>query len=244
MPRRARCILPDVPYHITQRGVDGRATFSDDQDRITYLKLLKQHLPDTAVKLLGWCLMPNHTHLIAVPGREDSLAVLLRRVQGRYAQYYNTRTTRIGHLWQNRFYACALGRSHLWTALAYVENNPVRAGMVAAPQHYLWSSAMAHLTGDDPAALLDMQFWRDYGGAESWVKLLACEGRQYYQELQRCTYAGRPFGDASFLRELSARFGRQWKPGRPPKALGTAAGSLQPSLFPQKPGADQADQVF
>ncbi len=88
MPRRNRCVLPGVACHITQRGVDRRETFSCDQDRYTYLALLKQNLTDAEVRLLGWCLMSNHVHLIAVPERQDSLAVLFRRLHGRYAQYY------------------------------------------------------------------------------------------------------------------------------------------------------------
>lgn len=123
-------MLPGVPCHITQRGVDRRESFSCDADRFTYLGLLRQNLSDAQVKVLGWCLMTNHVHLIAEPAREDSLSVLLRRVHGRYAQYYNARSGRTGHLWQNRFFACVLGPEHLWAALAYVERNPVRAGMV------------------------------------------------------------------------------------------------------------------
>jgi putative transposase len=141
MPRRNRCIVSGLPCHVTQRGVDRRETFSEDADRRTYLGLLQQNLPDADVQLLGWCLMSNHVHLILIPGREDSLAVLLRRVHGRYAQYYNARHGRSGHLWQNRFFACALSRSHLWTALAYVDNNPVRAGLVNLAAEYSWSSA-------------------------------------------------------------------------------------------------------
>ena len=94
MPRRARCVLPDVACHITQRGVDRCETFSDDGDRNTYLRLLKENLEESETRLLGWCLMTNHVHLIAVPHREDSLSVLLRRVHGRYAQYYNVRAPR------------------------------------------------------------------------------------------------------------------------------------------------------
>src|SRR5215471_13425878 len=127
MPRRNRCILPEMPCHITQRGVDRREVFSIEQDRITYLRLLRENLNDTAVRVLGYCLMSNHVHLVAVPGKEDSLSILLRRVHGRYAQYYNARAGRSGHLWQNRFFACMLGPGHLWTALSYVERNPVRA---------------------------------------------------------------------------------------------------------------------
>jgi putative transposase len=135
-----------VPHHITQRGIDKCVTFSGEEDRQTYLRLLRDNLGDAEVRLLGWCMMTNHLHLIAIPGREDSLAILFRRVHGRYAQYYNARSGRTGHLWQNRFFACSLGVSHLWTALAYVERNPVRAGLVATGGEYRWSSAPAHLT--------------------------------------------------------------------------------------------------
>jgi putative transposase len=127
MPRRGRWVLPEVPCHITQRGVDRRKTFSVDEARHTYLRLLRENLADAEVSLLAWCLMTNHPHLVAVPSREDSLSVLLRRVHGRYAQNYNARCGRTGHLWQNRFFACVLGPSHLWAALAYVERNPVKA---------------------------------------------------------------------------------------------------------------------
>jgi putative transposase len=122
MPRGLRCIVPGLAHHITQRGVDRRETFSCDTDRQTYLKLLAEHSIEANVRILGWCLMTNHTHLIAIPEREDSLAVLLRRVHGRYAQY-----------------ACALGIGHLWRALVYVERNPVRAGMVVRAEEYRWS---------------------------------------------------------------------------------------------------------
>jgi REP element-mobilizing transposase RayT len=102
---------------VTQRGVDRRETFSADADRETYLQLIRLNLTDSGARVLGWCLMTNHVHLVVMPEREDSLAVLLRRVHGRYAQYYNARYGRSGHLWQNRYFACALGPGHLWAAL-------------------------------------------------------------------------------------------------------------------------------
>ncbi len=124
MPRRAGCLLPEVPCHVTQRGVNRDTTFSTDDDRQTYVRLLGENLADAGVSLLGWVLMTNHVHLVAVPTRQESLSVLLRRVHGRYAQYYNARCGRTGHLWQNRFFACLLGPEHLWAALAYVVGGP------------------------------------------------------------------------------------------------------------------------
>lgn len=219
-----------MPYHITQRGVDRRETFSTDTDRFTYLKLLRYNLADAEVRLLAWCLMTNHVHLIAVPKREDSLAVLLRRVQGRYAQYYNACYDRTGHLWQNRYYACALGGTHLRRALIYAESNPVRAGLVARPEQYRWSSAAAHISGKDTAGLLDMNWWRDERMPGEWAEILLAGEPEHAEELRRCTYAGRPFGEENFVAQMSERFGRYWQPGRPKK-----------SPAAEKPGPYQAD---
>ena len=113
-------------------------------------------------------------HQVLVPGREDSLSVLMRRVHGRYAQYYNARWGRTGHLWQNRFFSCILGIEHLWPALAYVERNPVRAGMVKDATDYPWSSAAAHVSSVDTTNLLDMVGWSKEG-PKNWKEELKVE---------------------------------------------------------------------
>jgi REP element-mobilizing transposase RayT len=136
--------------------VDRRAALSVDDDRLTYLRLLRDNLADAEVRILDWRRMANQVHLVAVPQQATSLSVLFRRLHGRYAQYYNARW----HLWQNRFFVCALGPEHLWRALAYVERNPVRAGMVGEAAEYRWSSAAAHLSGEDPDGVLDLEWWR------------------------------------------------------------------------------------
>ena len=221
-----------MPCHVTQRGVDRCETFSSDTDRRTYLGLLQQHLEDTGVSLLGWCLMTNHVHLIALPQREDSLSVLLRRVHGGYAQYYNACSSRTGHLWQNRFYSCVLEADHLWTALAYVENNPVRAGIVPRAGDYPWSSAVAHISGHDERNLLDMEWWQREHHAD-WEQHLRTASSQSHQPLRAATYAGRPFGSDDFLRAMSEKFNRHWTRGRPKKKAPARprSDSAQFSLF-------------
>ena len=233
MPRRNRCILPGVPCHITARGVDRRSTFLEDCNRLTYLQLLRQNLADAAVRFLAWCLMTNHMHLIALPEREDSLSVLLQRVQGRYSQYFNAHAGRTGHLWERRFFGCVLGPSHLWRAMVYVERNPVRAGMVRSAGEYRWSSAAAHLTGSDPDQILDMDWWRREGLSD-WAGHLGIEDEESIVSLRQCTYSGRPFGDEGFVETISRRFGRYWQRGRPrkekspelPRSVETEQGSL------------------
>jgi putative transposase len=196
--------------------VDRREVFSADQDRNTYLRLIQENLADAAVRILGYCLMSNHVHLVAVPAKEDSLSILLRRVHGRYAQYYNARTGRSGHLWQNRFFACMLGPTHLWAALSYVEGNPVRAGIAEHATEYPWSSASAHLADVDQSGILDMEWWRRER-PRNWSELLNSDGSQAESGLRGCTYAGKPFGEAGFVSEMAERFGRYWNRGRPRK---------------------------
>ena len=109
------------------------------------------------------------------------------------------------------------GRGHLWTALAYVDRNPVRAGLVASGGDYRWSSAVAHLTEADEFQLIDMRWWEANGVKKEWPQFLDCDDSDAVAALRASTYAGRPFGDEAFMAEIGARFGRQWNRGRPRK---------------------------
>jgi putative transposase len=218
MPRNGRCVEPDLAYHVTQRGSNKQRVFYCSTDYKRYLKLLAAEFADAEARVLGYCLMTNHIHMVVVPKRPDSLAVLFQRVHGRYAQCLNISRGRSGHLWQQRYFSCPLSESHLWWALRYVERNPCRAQLVGRPEEYRWSSAAAHLAEEPNRAaelggqFLDLDFWNQKGGAENWRELLAGvdEPEKAYL-LRRCTYAGRPFGDEEFLKQFEARFQRVWR---------------------------------
>ena len=222
MPRIARLVLPGSPHHVTQRGTDRQIVFHTQRDRRVYLDLLTEYSRQSSVAILAYCLMPNHIHLIAVPEEEDSLAVCLRRTHGRYSQYSNARRVRSGHLWQKRFYSCAMEETHLWSAIRYVELNPVRAGLVPAAAEFRWSSAAAHLSGKDTPHLLDMQFWSSSGGARHWKELLASPGdERQLKRLKLATYSGKPLGSEDFVK----------------KALSDLAARHTPDLDRKKPGS-------
>jgi REP element-mobilizing transposase RayT len=145
MARLPRVVVVDVAHHVTQRGNARQVVFESDTDRVTYLELLQESSSVHRLSLLGYCLMSNHVHLIAVPRVAAALAQSLKHTHGRYASYWNARGPSSGHVWQGRFYSCPLDDSHLWQALRYVELNPVRAGLIVAPEQWQWSSARAHV---------------------------------------------------------------------------------------------------
>ena len=225
MPRNARCVLPDIPYHVTQRGTDRQRVFFLNSDREMYLRLLSRNLAEARVRVLAYSLMTNHIHAVVIPERADSLALLFRRAHGRYAQYINTRRGRSGHLWQGRFYSCPLDGAHLATALRYVEENPCRAGMAERPEEYRWSSAAVHLgLRADDYGLLDLRYWERAGAASTWKEMFAASvAGEQMERLRQCTYGGRPFGGEEFVSRIEEQFGRSWRRERGAENLAKSA---------------------
>lgn len=217
MPRNARAVEPGLLYHVTQRGTNRGRVFFSVEDRKLYLRLLAQNRATSGVRILAYALMTNHVHLLVVPEHAESLALLFRRVNGRYAQGINIRRGRSGHLWQARFYSCAVEDERLWTAIQYIEENPCRAGLSDRPERYRWSSAATHLTGArDHARILDLDFWRRQGGVEAWRQILGRPAPESdYRSLRACTYAGMPCGSEAFVKRLEERFQRVWPSGPP-----------------------------
>lgn len=220
MSRIPRVVVPDVPHHVTQRGNGHQAVFFRPEDQRLYLDLLRRYSQRFELRLWAWCLMPNHVHLVVVPGREDSLARALGRTHADYAHYVNIHRQSCGHLWQARFFSCPLDGAHLWNAIAYVERNPVRAGIADWAGDYRWSSARAHLTGEDPDRLLDLSPWQDAYTASRWHEVLdsSVAEEALGERLREATVRGRPVGSPEFVEELEHRLHRQLlpkKPGRP-----------------------------
>ena len=146
MPRRPRLVLPDVPLHVTQRGVNRAAIFMDDEDRHLYRRLLRQACVAHQVAVHAFVLMDNHVHLLVTPASASALAMAMRLAGQTYVQCFNARHGRSGTLWQGRFYSCLVDSDrYLLTLCRYIEMNPVRAAMVAAPEDYRWSSVHTHL---------------------------------------------------------------------------------------------------
>jgi len=218
MPRTARIVVPGRPHHITQRGNRGETVFNNDDQRRLYLRLLEQYANERGLVIRAYCLMTNHVHLIVRP------------VHLRYSQKHNYEMHVKGVLWQGRFYSCLLEGDHYWTAVRYVERNPVRAGMVNRAEEYPWSSAglRCGLRRDSLVAEpgpLDWPQWlwnmpRQEQRAR-WAKWLASpEDKAMVDIIRNCTRSGWPAGNKAGLARLGEQLGIRLLPprrGRPRK---------------------------
>jgi putative transposase len=221
MARIARVVITDLAHHVTQRGDGRQFILADDAGRMVYLDLLRQAVRAQQVSVLGYCLMSNHVHVVAIPRRPGALAEAFHRVHGRYASYWNVAHAGSGHVWQGRFYSCPMEAGHLWRALRYTELNPVRAGLVAEAAQWPWSSAAAHCGTGAPDECLDMATWRQQWSESTWRTFLQQgETDAELLAIRRATQSGRPLGSAEFIKELESGTQRRLTPqkgGRPRK---------------------------
>ena len=141
MSRQSRVVAVGVPHHITQRGNNRQTIFRSDADRILYLASLRLKAREHGMSILGYCLLSNHVHLVAIPSHENSLSRAIGQTHFIYVQRFNRGTHRSGHLWQGRFYSAPAGPDRLDEVLLYVDLNAVRARIVKHATDYAWSSA-------------------------------------------------------------------------------------------------------
>ncbi|MBF0254136.1 MAG: transposase [Candidatus Omnitrophica bacterium] len=203
MPQIARLVIPDFPHHVMQRGNRNQQTFFDDGDRRYYLSLLKARSAEAGVRIWAYCLMDNHVHCVAVPESTAALAECFGAVHKSYTKAINKRRGWRGFLWQGRFSSYVMDEAYLHAAVRYVEMNPVRAGIVARPEDYPWSSAGARIRRSADAAwtecCLDHEFadWRAFLSKED-PALASVEAHLKHQ---------RPLGGEAFIADLEQKSG-------------------------------------
>lgn len=232
MPRRRRHYVAGLPYHVVQRGNNRQACFMAPADYRFYLELWREVSGRYGVAVHAYCLMTNHVHFLATPAEAGALSSTTKVVGSRYAQYVNRKYCRTGTLWEGRHRASLVqsGR-YLLACYRYIELNPVRAGMVARPQDYPWSSHCANARGDTDwlqphRDYLDLG--RDQGERlHAYGELMAKGlGANDLECIRRAIHYCQPVGDKSFRERAQLEYGipiGQTKRGRP---AGSGRGKL------------------
>jgi putative transposase len=225
--RLPRLTVPGYPHHIIQRGNNRQALFADRDDYLHLLEYLAEGGQKYDVAIHAYVLMSNHFHLLATPAHQTSLPSLMQALGRRYVRRFNDRHARSGTLWEGRYKAAVIeSERYLIACMAYIELNPVRAGMVAQPGDYPWSS-YAHQTGvrHDPLITPHSLYWalgNTPFSREAAYRSIVETGlpAEQVSSLTAATLRGWALGEAPFVRDLEQRTGRQVirrQAGRPHK---------------------------
>lgn len=207
MARRYRSVFPGHPHHVIQRGNRRQRVFFCDDDRRFYLATLRRLCDKYGVKILAYCLMDNHVHLVLVPSTWDSLSSAVGETHKTYTRMINKREKWRGYLWQGRFLSFILHEAYFWSVLRYVELNPVRAGVIARAVDYRWSSALAHVGRRKDPVLDEVELLPD------WRFILRHDlSGDDLDKIRRCALSGKPLGDECFMEIVSKELGIDWKP--------------------------------
>ncbi len=220
MPRRPRLALPGYPLHLIQRGNNRQACFFADEDYLRYLEWLAEYADKTGCRVHAHALMTNHVHLLLTADQGDAPGALMKALGQRYVQYVNRVYRRSGTLWEGRFRSCLTQEeTYLLSCQRYIELNPVRAGMVAHPADYRWSSYRANAQGEENSLLRPHAIYESLGPDSTSRQAAYRELFRFelepglVDEIRRATHGNFALGHADFAAQIADTLGRRVTPG-------------------------------
>jgi putative transposase len=236
MPRTARSAPGGVVFHVLNRGNARSPVFEDAGDYAAFVKVLAQTLAlFPTVRLLAYCLMPSHWHLVLWPTRDGELGRFMQRLTVTHVRRWHEhrRSTGVGHLYQGTYKSFPAQRDeHLLTLIRYVERNALRSNLSRRAQDWRWCSLWA-AESDDPAAAEARSMLHDwpFERPANWTTLVnrpqsAAEEEALLTSIQR----GRPFGSDAWQKRTATRLGlghtfrERGRPPKKPRAAIRAAG--------------------
>jgi putative transposase len=206
MPRTARASQAGFTYHVLNRGNARSQVFHKPADFDAFVQIMCEASARLPMRLLAYCVMPNHFHLVVRPNADGDLSRWMQWLLTTHVRRYLAHYGHSGHVWQGRFKAFAIqDDNHLVTVVRYVERNPLRAGLVQRAEDWPWSSlnvarsasgVIPQITGDD---LLRRGDWVDYVNAP----MTEAEA----DAIRVCIRRDRPYGSGPWTRATADRLG-------------------------------------
>ncbi len=222
MPRTARQTPAGYVYHALNRGTARLKLFRKPADYDAFLRVFDEALDQHPIRVLGYCIMPTHWHLVLWPADDGQFSSFLRWLTLTHSVRWHKHhhSTGSGHVYQNRFKAFAIEEDdHLLTVLRYVERNPLRAGLVRRAEDWAWSSLACRLAGGDVAARR-LHPW-PVAMPTDWLPWVnKAQTAAELEALHRSVARGRPYGSEAWVQAVVQRLGLQssMRPrGRPRK---------------------------
>jgi len=209
MARLPRLDLPGIPQHVVQRGNDRQACFADGADFARYRQELREASLKHGCAIHAYVLMTNHVHLLLTPAERGATSRMMQAIGRRYVGAFNARYRRTGTLWEGRFKAALVDSTrYLLTCHRYIELNPVRAGMVATPQGYRWSSHAHNAMGQHDPGIVPHEAYLALGRDEctrqhAYRQLFdEAPGREDIDGLRAHTLQQKAWGSEHFQRQI------------------------------------------
>jgi len=223
MPRQPRAAPGGYVYHALNRAVARLPLFEKDADFDAFEQVIAQALDKHPIRLLSYCVMPNHWHFVLWPEKDDELTGFLRWLAHTHTQRWHAHhhSAGTGHLYQGRFKAFPIQRDdHLYTVLRYVERNPLRAGLVKRAENWRWCSLAHRLaSGADPLGSR-LQRW-PVPLPEDWlVRVNRPETAAELEAVRRSVERSRPFGSETWQKRSAKAMNLEYTlrmRGRPKK---------------------------
>jgi len=228
MARLGRYFIAGQPLHVIQRGNDRKPVFFTEEDYAQYGEWLVAASDDNGLSVHAYVFMTNHVHLLVTPQAAESLPKTMQSLGRRYVRHVNARYRRTGTLWEGRYKAAPIdSEEYFVTCCRYIELNPVRAGLVAHPRQYRWSSYRAHAEGRPDALARFHDAFRRLGRSveerEAAYRALIKEklDAAFVDALRAATNGGWALGGEAFRNEIEQAARRRaspLSPGPKPKA--------------------------
>jgi putative transposase len=218
MPFRTQAGSGGIVFHVLNRGARRLRLFDAPDDYRAFLHCLARTRDRIPLRILAYCVMPNHFHLVVWPTQDGELARFMHRMTSTHAKRWHVRrdTSGDGAVYQSRYKALAVqGDRHFLTVCRYVERNALSAGLVQRAEEWPWSSLAESGEGGAPVPIDDWPVQRP----PDWPTLV--NETQFASELEQVRQAvrsGLPLGDTSWAVHTARRLGLEAKPpGRPRK---------------------------
>ena len=219
MARLPRFVLPGYPQHVIQRGNNRQQILFEEEDYWFIWEKLGLAAEQFQCEIHAYVLMPNHFHLLLTPHLENGIGRLMQSVGRYYVQYFNARYERTGTLWEGRYRATLVDpRTALLPVCHYVEANPVRAGLVAQPADYAWSSYGANAAGNDDPLVTPHREYERLGRSLKARRTAYAEAAEApladdrLKEIRDATNKAWVLGDAAFCQQIESQLNRRALP--------------------------------
>jgi len=210
MPRVARIAPGDVIFHVLNRGNARSQIFEKDQDYKAFERVLAETARTTSVRILAYCIMPNHWHMVLWPTRDGELGKFVQRLTTTHVRRLHLYRHSVGngHLYQGTYRSFPVqDDNHFLTVCRYVEQNPLRAKLVAKAEDWRWSSLGLRAGGILEATRPVLSEW-PVPRPVDWLSLVnETPGGQELDSLRLSAQKGRPFGNESWQTWIAVRLG-------------------------------------